>query len=60
MTVIEEVIISENQGDQSPGSLKIKHNNPIAKNIEIELPLTNSRLKELQEQDPLVGRLRKQ
>ena len=60
VSVIEEVIISENQGDQSPGSLKIKQNNPIAKDIEIELPLTNSRMKELQEQDPLVGRLRKQ
>ena len=60
VTVIEEVIISENQGDQSPGSLKIQHNDPIAKDIEIKLPLTNSRMKELQEQDPLVGRLRKQ
>ena len=55
VTVIEEVIISENQGDQLPGSLKIQHNDPIAKDIEIELPLTNSRMKELQEQDPLVG-----
>ena len=55
VTVIEEVIISENQGDQSPGSLKIQHNDPIAKDIKIELPLTNSRMKELQEQDPLVG-----
>ena len=60
VTVIEEVIISKNQGDQLPGSLKIQHKNPIAKDIEIKLPLTNSRLKELQEQDPLVGRLRKQ
>ena len=60
VTVIEEVIISENQGDQLPGSLKIQHSDPIAKDIEIELPLTNSRMKELQEQDPLVGRLRKQ
>ena len=60
VTVIEEVIISENQGNQLPGSLKIQHNDPIAKDIEIELPLTNSRMKELQEQDPLVGRLRKQ
>ena len=60
VTVIEEVIISENQGDQSPGSLKIQHNDPIAKDIEIELPLTNSKMKELQEQDPLVRRLRKQ
>ena len=55
VTVIEEVIISENQGDQSPGSLKIQHHDPIAKDIEIKLPLTNSRMKELQEQDPLVG-----
>ena len=42
------------------GQLKIKNNNPVAKDIEIELPLTNSKMKELQEQDPLVGRLRKQ
>ena len=60
VTVIEEVIISENQGDQSPGSLKIKHNDPIEKDIEIELPLTNFKMKELQDQDPLVGQLRKQ
>ena len=60
VTVIEEVIINENQGDQSPESLKIQHNDPIVKDIKIELPLTNSRMKELQEQDPLVGRLRKQ
>ena len=45
VTVIEEVIISENQGDQSPGLLKIQHNDPIARDIEIELPLTNSRMK---------------
>ena len=55
VTVIEEVIISENQGDQSLRLLKIQHNDPIAKDIEIKLPLTNSRMKELQEQDPLVG-----
>ena len=55
ITVIEEVIISENQGDQLPGSLKIQHNDPVAKDIKIELPLTNSKMKELQEQDPLVG-----
>ena len=60
VTVIEEVIISENQGNQSPGSLKIQHNDPIAKDIKIKLPLTNSRMKELQKQDPLVGLLRKQ
>ena len=55
VTVIEEVIISKNQGDQSPGLLKIQHNDPIAKDMKIELPLTNSRIKEQQEQDPLVG-----
>ena len=60
VTVIEEVIISGNQGDQSPESLKIQHNDPIAKDIKIKLPLTNSKMKELQKQDPLVGRLRKQ
>ena len=54
-TVIEEVIISKKQGDQSPGLLKIQHSNPVAEDIKIELPLTNSRMKELQEQDPLVG-----
>ena len=60
VTVIEEVIISENQGDQWPEMLKIQYTDPIEKDIEIELPLTNSKMKELQEQDPLVGRLRKQ
>ena len=57
-TVIEEVIISENQGNQLAGLLKIKHNDPVVKDIKIELPLTNSRIKELQEKDPLVRRLR--
>ena len=55
VTVIEEVIISENQGNQSPEMLKIQYTDPIEKDIEIELPLTNSKMKELQEQDPLVG-----
>ena len=55
VTVIEEVIISEGQSDQSPESLKIQHSDSIEKDIEIELPLTNSKMKELQEQDPLVG-----
>ena len=60
VTVIEEVIISESQGDQSPESLKIQHSDPIEKDIEIELLLTNSKMKEPLEQDPLVGRVRKQ
>ena len=38
-----------------PRLLKIQHNDPIAKDIEIELPLTNSSMKELKEKDPLVG-----
>ena len=59
-TMIDEVLVNENQSDQSPGLLKIKHNDPIAKDIEIELPLINSKMKELQEQDPLVRHLRKQ
>ena len=60
VTVIEEVIISGNHGNQLPESLKIQHNDPIAKDIKIELPLTNSKMKELQEQDLLVEQLRKQ
>ena len=60
VTVIEVVIINESQDNQLPGLLKIKHNDPIAKDIKIELPLTNTKMKELQEQDPLVRRLRKQ
>ena len=35
VTVIEEVIVSENQGDQLPGPLKIKSNDPVAKDIKI-------------------------
>ena len=60
VTVIEEVIFNENQCDQLPGLLKIKHDDPVSKDIESELPLTISKMKELQEQDPLVGCLRKQ
>ena len=60
VTVVEEVITNKNQSDQSPGLLKIKHDDPIAKDIKIEVPLTNLKMKELQEQDPLVGCLRKQ
>ena len=59
LTIVEGVIIKENQSNKSPGSLKIKHDDPVAKDIEIELPLTNSKMKELQKQDPLVRCLRK-
>ena len=34
VTMIEEVIVNENQGDQLPGLLKIKHNDPVVKDIE--------------------------
>ena len=60
VTIVEEVIINESWSNQSPGLLKIKHNDPVAKDIELELPLSNSKMKELQEQDPLVRHLRKQ
>ena len=60
VTVIEEVIISENQGDQSPGSLKIQHNDPIAKDLEIDLPLTDSRMRRnYQELRPISGMTQK-
>ena len=55
VTVIEEVIISENQGNQSPETFKIQHTDPIEKDVEIELPLTSSKMKELQEKDLLVA-----
>ena len=59
VTVIQEVIINEAAGNQSPELLKIKHNDPVSKDIEIKLPLINSKMKELQEQDTLIGYLRK-
>ena len=37
----------------------IKLQDPIQQNIEINLPLTNQKMKELQEQDPKVSHLRK-
>ena len=49
VTVIEEVIISENQGDQLLETLRIQYTDPIEKDVEIKLPLTNSKMKELQE-----------
>ena len=60
VTVVEEVITNGNQSNQLPGPLKIKNDDPIAKDIKIELPLTNSKMKELQEKDPLIGHLTKQ
>ena len=41
VTVIEEVIISENQSDQSPESLKIQHSDPIEHIKEIQKNITH-------------------
>ena len=60
VTGIEEIIINEIRDDWLPELLKIKHDDPISKDIAIKLPLSNSKMKKLQEQDPLVGWLRKQ
>ena len=38
----------------------ISHDEPVQKDIPVELPLTDHRMMELQEQDPLIGRLRKE
>ena len=59
VTMMEEVIICETSDDWSPGLLKIKHDDPITKGTAIELPLSDSKMTELQEQDPRT-RLRKQ
>ena len=53
--VLEEILINKVTNDK----VTIQHDTPIQKNIEIELPLTNQKMKELQEQDQKVGHLRK-
>ena len=55
VTVTEEVIINE------VNNLKIKsqHINPVQKDLKIELPISNLKLKELQEQDRKINHLRK-
>ena len=53
--VLEEILINEVTNDK----VTIQHDTPIQKDIEIELPLTNQKMKELQEQDPKVNHLRK-
>ena len=53
--VLEEILINEVTESQ----VTIQHETPIQKNIDIELPLTNEKMKELQEQDPKVSHLRK-
>ena len=39
--------------------VKIQHINPVQKDLKIELPISNLRLKELQEQDQKINHLRK-
>ena len=53
--VCEEVWI--NEVTQNKVTLKLQ--DPITQNIEIQLPLMNQKMKELQEQDPKVSHLRK-
>ena len=52
---LEEVLINKVTKDK----VTIEHEDPIQKNIDINLPLTNQKMKELQEQDPKVSHLRK-
>ena len=53
--VCEEVWINEVTQDK----VTLKLQDPVQQNIEINLPLTNQKMKELQEQDPKVSHLRK-
>ena len=53
--ILEEVLINE----ATEGKVTIQHETLIQKNIDISLPLTNQKMKELQEQDPKVSHLRK-
>ena len=53
--VLEEILINEVTNDK----VTIQHDTPVQKDIEIELPLTNQKMKELQEQEPKVSHLRK-
>ena len=53
--VLEEILINKATNDKDT----IQHDTLIQKNIETELPLTNQKMKELQEQDQKVGHLRK-
>ena len=53
--VCEEVWINEVTQDR----VTLKLQDPMQQNIEINLPLTNQKMKELQEQDPKVSHLRK-
>ena len=55
VTVTEEVIINE----VNDMKVKIQHINPVQKDLKIELPISNLKLKELQEQDRKINHLRK-
>ena len=52
---LEEIIINE----VTNSKVTIQHDMPVRKNIDIDLPLSNLKMKELQEQDPKVSKLRK-
>ena len=52
---LEEILINE----ISKGKLSLQFDTPVMENIEIQLPLTDQKMKELQEQDPKVSHLRK-
>ena len=55
VTVTEEVIINKVNNLK----IKIQHINPVVKDLKIELPISNLKLKELQEQDRKINHLRK-
>ena len=55
VTVTEEVIINEVNNLK----IKIQHIDPVQKDLKIELPISNLKLRELQEQDRKVNHLRK-
>ena len=55
VTVTEEVIINEVNNLK----IKIQHIDPVQKDLKIELPFSNLKLKELQEQDRKINHLRK-
>ena len=55
VTVTDEVIINE----VNDMKVKIQHIDPVQKDLKIELPVSNLKLKELQEQDKKINHLRK-
>ena len=55
VTVTEEAIMNEVNNMK----VKIQHINPVQKDLKIELPISNLKLKELQEQDKKTNHLRK-